>query len=225
VDAGRLHAPVRRLPRSHLPDQLPALSARGLLALPLLAAVALAAASATAPAAGVEAGRRKAEPCAACHGPDGNAAIPGVPSLSAMPAFYTHWQLLMYRDGRRTDPQMTPFVQHLTDADLADLSAFYAAQPARPRPAAVDEAKAVAGRALAQSQHCGSCHAPDLMGQNQVPRLAGQDFDYLMKRLRGYKARTTSDLDGMMTMVAQSLSDDDVEKLVHFMAAARPTTR
>ena len=57
------------------------------------------------------------------------------------------------------------------------------------------------------------------MGQLQIPRLAGQDLDYLVKRLRGYKAKTTSDLDGMMTMVAQSLSDEDVENLVHFLAS------
>ena len=57
------------------------------------------------------------------------------------------------------------------------------------------------------------------MGQQAVPRLAGQDFDYLLKRLRGYKSKTTSDLDGMMTMVAQPLTDADVENLMHFMAS------
>jgi cytochrome c553 len=56
-----------------------------------------------------------------------------------------------------------------------------------------------------------------------VPLLAGQDFDYLLKRLRGYKAKTTSDLDGMMTMVAQSLSEEEIQNLVHFMAGAAPT--
>ena len=43
-----------------------------------------------------------------------------------------------------------------------------------------------------------------------------------MKRLSGYKARTTSDLDGMMTMVAQALTAADVESLVHFMASLPP---
>ena len=61
------------------------------------------------------------------------------------------------------------------------------------------------------------------MGQNVVPRLAGQDLEYLFKRMRGYKTRTTSDLDGMMTMVAQSLSEEDIQNLVHFMAGAAPS--
>ena len=180
--------------------------------------VAFAAASVPAPGADLEAGRKKAEPCAACHGPDGNATIPGTPSLAGMPAFYTHWQLIMYRDGRRRDPQMSPFGINLSDADMADLAAYYAAQPPRRRPAAIDAARAAAGRPLAEAQHCTSCHGPALLGQQAVPRLAGQDFDYLLKRLRGYKAKTTSDLDGMMTMVAQPLTDADVENLTHFMA-------
>jgi cytochrome c553 len=176
-------------------------------------------------AADIEAGRRKAEACAACHGPGGNAVVPGVPSLAGMPAFYTHWQLLMYRDGRRTDPQMTPLARNLGNEDLGDLAAYYAAQPVQPRQAATDSAKAAAGRALAQSHHCTSCHGPGLQGQNQVPRVAGQDFDYLLRRLRGYRARSTSDLEGLMTMAAQPLSDDDIDKLVHFMASAPGTGR
>jgi cytochrome c553 len=175
--------------------------------------------AAAAAAADAEEGRRKAERCGACHGPDGNATAPGIPSLAGMPAFYTHWQLIMYRDGRRRDPQMTPFVQDLTDADLGDLAAYYATQRPRPRPAAADPSRVAAGRPLAANYHCVSCHGPALRGQQQVPQLAGQDFDYLLKRLRGYKAKTTSDLDGMMTMVAQSLSDEDIENLVHFMVS------
>ena len=70
--------------------------------------------------------------------------IPGTPSLSGMPAFYTHWQLNMYRDGRRRDPQMTPFAERLSDEDMADLSTYYAAQPATQRPASVDRARVAA---------------------------------------------------------------------------------
>ncbi len=175
-------------------------------------------------AADVEAGRRKAEPCAACHGPGGNAVIPGTPSLSGMPAFYTHWQLNMYRDGRRRDPQMTPFAERLSDEDMADLSAYYAAQAAGPprSAAAVDPARAAAGRPLAESLHCMSCHGPTLMGQQAVPRVAGQDLAYLDKRLRGYKSRTTSDLDGQMTMIAQPLGEAEIAALVHFMAGLSP---
>jgi cytochrome c553 len=173
-------------------------------------------------AADVEAGRRKSEPCVACHGADGNATIPGTPSLAGPPAFFTHWQLIKYRDGRRQDPQMSPFAQNLGDADMADLAAFYAAQRPRPRGSAVDPTQVASGRLLAERHHCASCHTARLTGQQQVPLLAGQDLAYLLKLLRGFKAGTASDLDGTMTMAARPLTDEEVENLAHYLASLEP---
>src|SRR5438552_9631721 len=135
ADEGRLAPDRRRLRGRDLPRHLPAL--RRLFAFAGASAVAVLAATAGTPtlAADLEAGRRTAEPCKSCHGPDGNATIPGTPSIPGHPTFFTHWQLIKYRDGRRKDPQMSPFAASLSDADMADLAAYYAAQRALPRPA------------------------------------------------------------------------------------------
>jgi cytochrome c553 len=218
IPAGTARESVSRSPLS-FEEIMRSLARRQWVAAAATLVVALGAASVSVPGADLDAARKKAEPCGACHGADGNGATPGTPSLAGMPTFYTHWQLIMYRDGRRRDPQMSPFAVNLSDADMADLAAYYAAQPPRPRPARIDAARAAVGQPLAQQQNCTSCHGPRLMGQQGVPRLAGQDFDYLLKRLRGYKSKTTSDLDGMMTMVAQPLTEADIENLVHFMAS------
>jgi len=169
-------------------------------------------------AADLEAGRRKAEPCAACHGRDGNATIPGTPSLAGQPVYFTHWQLIKYRDGRRKDPVMAPFAAMLSDADMADLSAYYAAQRPVRRPAVTDPARVAAGRPLADLHHCSSCHRAGLVGQEQAARLAGQDLDYLLRLLRAFKTRTASDLDGTMTVATQPLTDDEIVSLAHFLA-------
>ena len=174
-------------------------------------------------AADVEAGRKKAAPCAACHGADGNATIPGTPSLAGQPVYFTHWQLIKFRDGRRKDAQMTPFAKNLTDTDMADLAAYYAAQPPRARPATTDPARVAAGQRLAEVHHCSSCHRPGFAGQEQAARLAGQDYDYLLKMLRGFKAKTASDLDGTMTIAAQPLTDEDILSLVHYLASLGPS--
>ena len=183
---------------------------------------ALEAAGGAAHAADLEAGRRKAEMCAVCHGQDGNATIPGTPSLAGQPAFFTHWQLIKYKDGRRKDPQMTPFALTLSDTDMADLAAYYQAQPARRRPAATDSVKVAEGRRLADLHHCTSCHKPGLIGQEQAARLAGQDFDYLLRLLRGFKAKTASDLDGTMTTATQPLGDAEIVSLVHYISTLDP---
>src|SRR5713226_1985596 len=160
ADEGWLAADRGRLRGCDLPGRLPALTPSRLAM--GAAAVALLLAAAVAPAADPEAGRRKAQACAACHGPDGNAAIPGTPSLAGQPVYFTHWQLIKYRDGRRKDPVMAPFAAILSDADMADLSAYYAAQRPKRRPAVTDPARVAAGRPLADLHHCTSCHRPGL---------------------------------------------------------------
>jgi cytochrome c553 len=178
--------------------------------------------AAPAPAADLDAGRRKAERCATCHGVDGTATIPGTPSLAGQPAWFTHWALIKFRDGRRRDPQMSPFAANLSDADMADLAAYYASLRPRARPQAVDTAKAAAGQRLAVAHHCTACHRPDWSGQDQVPRLAGQDLEYLLRLLRTYKAGTAGDLEGFMTMAVEPLSDTDIENLAHYIAGLTP---
>ena len=74
------------------------------------------------------------------------------------------------------------------------------------------------GQRLADLHHCTSCHRPGLTGQEQAARLAGQDFDYLLRLLRGFKAKTASDLDGTMTTATQPLTDTEIVSLVHFIA-------
>jgi cytochrome c553 len=132
--------------------------------------------------------------------------------------YFTHWQLIKFRDGRRKDPQMSPFAEKLTDEDMADLAAFYQSQRPQPRPATTDPARVAAGRQLATLHHCTSCHRPGLTGHEQIPRLAGQDATYLLKLLRGFKDKTASDLDGTMTNATQPLTDDDIQNLVHFIS-------
>lgn len=180
----------------------------------------------TARGADVAAGGKKAESCAACHGLDGNATHPANPSLAGQPPFYTHWQLALFRDGRRRDPQMSPFAASLTDADLADLAAYYASQKPAPRPAPTGDAETMsAGQRLAQLHHCSSCHSPELAGPRYTPHLGGQSYEYLAKQLREFKARTRGELDGAtMTSAVQALRAEDIEILARYFATLPPAT-
>jgi cytochrome c553 len=77
------------------------------------------------------AGEAKAGACVACHGPDGNSVGPAFPSLAGQPATYLYVQLRAYREGTRASDIMRPFVEPLTDQDMKDLAAHYAAQTPR----------------------------------------------------------------------------------------------
>jgi len=81
----------------------------------------------TAHAGDPELGRTKAAPCAACHGADGMGTAPNFPVLAGQYADYLVHVLKQYRSGERENALMAPFVAELSDADIADLAAYYAA--------------------------------------------------------------------------------------------------
>ncbi|MFN2309756.1 MAG: cytochrome c [Gammaproteobacteria bacterium] len=79
-------------------------------------------------AADLNAGKEKAAQCAACHGADGNSSDPQYPRLAGQYANYLERALLDYRSGDRTNPIMAGFAAALSDADIANLAAYYASQ-------------------------------------------------------------------------------------------------
>jgi cytochrome c553 len=190
-----------------------------LLLLVLIAALGLPSPALT---ADLEAGRRKAAACVACHGPDGNSTNPTVPTLAGQVGTYLHWQLLLYRDKRRADPQMAPIAAALSEADMADLAAFFAAQrPTPPAGAPGAAGRIEAGRRLAETYHCNDCHGRDFAGREYAPRLRGLSREYVVAQMRGFKARTRGDLDGAMTQAAQPVADADIEPLADYIGSMR----
>lgn len=86
--------------------------------------------AASAGAADLEAGRKKAaEVCAACHGPDGNSPSPEFPRIAGQHADYLRKTLRDYQTGARKDPVMSGFAAALTPQDIANLAAYFASQP------------------------------------------------------------------------------------------------
>lgn len=172
-------------------------------------------------AADPAAGMQKAQVCIACHGPDGSSVNPAVPSLAGQPAQFVATQLLMFREGKRKDAQMSPFAANLSNADLSNIAAYFAAQKLTPPVYKTDPASAEAGPRLARQFNCVQCHSAALMGQQHIPRLAGQQHEYLKTQLRGFKASTRFDMDGQMTSAAQALSDADIELLANYLAGIK----
>jgi cytochrome c553 len=75
-----------------------------------------------------DAGQAKSTVCAACHGKDGNSAIPINPSLAGQNYSYLVQALKDYRSGARSNPIMKGQAAVLKDEDIADLAKYFSSQ-------------------------------------------------------------------------------------------------
>lgn len=180
------------------------------LSVPLLAA-----------AQDIEAGRVKAQACAACHGADGNSQSGQFPNLAGQSWRYIYIELKDYKEGRRSDPVMTAMAAPLSRQDMIDIANYFAAQTAKPSTFKADEAKIKLGRAKADETLCAMCHLGAFAGQNEIPKVAGQQYEYIVKQMLAFKNRTRTNDAGNMTSVAQTLSEADIENLAHFITSIR----
>jgi cytochrome c553 len=156
--------------------------------------------------------------CVACHGANGNSTNPAVPSLAGQPGQFIGTQLVMFREKRRSDPQMSPIAATLTNADINALGKYFAAQEHAPPARKLADDAAASGRRIAEQFNCVACHGAGLKGQQHIPRLAGQQADYLRTQLRGFKAGTRFDMDGNMTAAAQPLTPADIDVLADYLS-------
>lgn len=169
----------------------------------------------------IEAGRVKAQVCAACHGADGNSSAGAFPSLAGQTWRYIYVQLKDYKEGRRKNPIMSPMAEALSRDDMINIANFYAAQKPKPSTFVADEGKIKLGKAKSDETLCVMCHLGGFAGQNEIPRVAGQQYEYIVQQMKDFKARTRTNDAGNMTSVAQTLSETDIENLAHYLTSLR----
>ncbi|EED34709.1 cytochrome c, class I [Luminiphilus syltensis NOR5-1B] len=177
-----------------------------------------------------ESGSKMVATCAACHGADGNSAVPNFPKLAGLGEKYLLKQMKDIRSGLRPVAAMAGQVDNLSDQQLADIAAFYDSQE-RTRemadPDLVDLGRSIymAGIADRKVAACSGCHSPTGKGNGPggFPGLAGQHADYLAAQLKmfrkGYEDDSGRVNDGdskIMRTTAFELSDLEIEAVASY---------
>ena len=171
------------------------------------------------------AGESQTAVCAACHGADGNSAVPTFPKLAGQGEKYLYKQLMDIRDGARPIPTMIGQLDAKSNQDLADIAAFYAAQTVTggqtdPELLALGEMVYRSGIPERKVAACTACHSPTGQGNAPAgfPALAGQHAEYIAAQLiayrKGYEDETGRINDGdtrIMRINAFGLSDMEIE--------------
>ena len=167
-----------------------------------------------------EAIKEKAAQCAPCHGETGLSQTENIPSLAGQPDLFLQWQLIFFRSGSRKNEIMQPMVEQLSNEDVRNLGAYFAALPP-PKASAPDDNPDLSkkGAEAAAGRRCASCHTDTFAGTKAVARLAGQREEYLTKALHDYKSNLRVG-GGVAAMadVAYPLSEEEITALAHYLA-------
>ena len=205
----------------------------------------------TAMAGDVDAGKAKAMMCSACHGATGFSAVPMYPNLAGQKEMYIAKQLNDFKSGVRDDATMKGMVAALSDADIADLSTYYASlprtvevaianesteaetitvvTPAANEPVAIAEttthAPVKTNDAVQAGKNvsamCSSCHGVD--GNSLIPL-----YPSLAGQGANYIAKQLADfktgarIDPIMAGMVAALSSEDMDNLGAYFAAQTP---
>lgn len=177
-----------------------------------LGGIFLAGAAAAQNAAGdPTAGREVAGKCRTCHGLDGFAKIVIAPNIGGEPAEYIAAQLTAFREGAREHEMMSVVARNLSDAQIADVAAWYASHTATATLAvSADDAPTV----------CVGCHgANGIAVAEDAPNLAGETNIYIETQLKAY--RSGKRVHEVMSDIAADLTDEEIRAAADWYAAAK----
>jgi cytochrome c553 len=168
----------------------------------MLRSVVVAALLSAATAAWADAIADKAEVCTACHGENGLPVEPTIPIIWGQNEGYLYLELRDFQKGARKDDRMTPIAQSLSKEDAQALAAYFAGKswPKTGAPTASKSDEASAMTAI-KSVVCTSCHLEQFQGDSSVPRLAGQQRDYLAKTMTEFQTRVRANNPGMSDLM------------------------
>lgn len=151
----------------------------------------------------------KAAVCTACHGEDGKPIDKTTPIIWGQMEGYIYLQLRDFKSGARKHEQMNAIVAEMSKEDMKALASYFAAKP-WPDLQQPSAPKDVAAKAIAAnvSVGCTGCHLGEYQGDSTVPRLAGQQQDYLDKTMKDFRARTRGNNPGMSDLMNAAVADD-----------------
>lgn len=169
--------------------------------------------------------------CVACHNEDGNSTNSAWPKLAGQHPKYLVDQLKAFKagsEGPRNVPVMLPFASNLSEADMADLAAYFSSQKSS-KGVPVNKVYAEEGERIYKGgvqasgvSACIACHGPDGRGNAQAnfPSIAGQHADYTLMQLKHFAAKERiGSVNGMMNDIAKAMTEAQMKAVSEYVAA------
>jgi cytochrome c553 len=165
-----------------------------------------------------------AQRCSTCHGAQGQSSSPIFPSLAAQNPQYLVKQLNDFKAKKRVSDSMAPQVADLSDDNIAELAAFFAAKPAKVNRVSEVDLLPVGsyiytkGNSWSGLPACANCHGDKAQGTVTLPRLAGQNARYLMSQLKDFNQRARTNDNAAMRLVASRLTEMESKTVADYLS-------
>ena len=141
-----------------------------------------------------------------------------IPTIDGMPMEYFVPALKSYVNGERHNEIMAQFKGSLSERDIYNLAAYFAARkPKQAPPMGVGDP----ARGKRAAQACAGCHGYDGNSLNpHIPNLAGQSARYLVKAIRDYREGVRES--PLMRAPVKQLSNATIADLAAYYSRQRP---
>lgn len=151
--------------------------------------------------------------CNVCHGDKGVPKNATIPVLWGQQESYLVKQLHDFQSGERNFEVMSWMVAGLSPSELESAAAYFAKKdwPVRPTTAAATSPPAMAAV-------CQVCHQQNFVGGLPAPRLAGQNYDYLVETMRRYAEGERTNSPEMRTMM-QAISPAERQAIARYISS------
>ncbi|MBF0371510.1 MAG: c-type cytochrome [Magnetococcales bacterium] len=165
-----------------------------------------------------------ANTCAGCHGTNGAAAGPAMPSIANMDAEIMVTFMKQYQSGERPSTIMTRIAKGYEEGELKQIAAYFAKTPWVATNNPTKAALVKKGAKLHKKEKCNKCHEENgrvQSGEDLNPRIAGQVPGYLHLMMKNYQTQEYPDQPKKMIKRLKKMSDQDLEALAHFYASQK----
>jgi cytochrome c553 len=172
------------------------------------------------------------EYCKTCHGLSGQGyrGYFAMPRLAGQQPKYLENQLWAFIEHRRTNPVMYNAARALNPSMIAAIAADFMSLSPRPLGGAPKDLVAKGkkiyedGIPEANVAACTACHGLEATGQNEIPRLAGQLFEYTEKTLRDWSKErgqgpAKDDTSAIMAPTAHNLTQSQIAAIAAYVSS------
>lgn len=170
----------------------------------------------------------KAALCTACHNVDGNSSVPEWPNIAGQSQSYLLEQLKAFKQGdqgTRPNAVMQGILAPLSEAELIELSRYFAAQ--KPAVGSVESQWLSLGEQIYRGGNsktgvpaCAGCHDARGRGNEPAgfPALRGQHPAYIIAELNNFRSGIRkNDPNHMMQDISKRMSDDEIKAVAHYV--------